>query len=60
MKETAQKWLDTMEDGAANAEATKAYIAALEDGLCTVDELAAPGLQAPVIQAFGKELQAEG
>ena len=26
----AQKWLDTMEDGAANGEATKAYIAAME------------------------------
>ena len=56
--ETAQKWLDTMEDGAANAEATKAYIAALEDGLCTVDELLASCK--PEIQAFGKELQAKG
>ena len=28
--EVAQKWLDTMNDGAANQEATKAYIAALE------------------------------
>ncbi len=28
--ETAQAWLDTMEDGAANAPATAAYIAALE------------------------------
>ncbi len=26
----AQKWLDTMEDGAANGEAAKAYIAAME------------------------------
>ena len=26
----AQKWLDTMEDGAANGEASKAYIAAME------------------------------
>ena len=41
LKDAAQKWLDTMEDGAANAEATKNYIAALEDGLVTVDELAA-------------------
>jgi len=40
LKDAAQKWLDTMEDGAANAEATKNYIAALEDGLVTVDELA--------------------
>ena len=58
IKETAQKWLDTMEDGAANAEATKAYIAALEDGLCMVDELLASSK--PEIQAFGKELQAKG
>ena len=41
LKEAAQKWLDTMEDGAANGDAAKAYIAALEDGLGTVDELAA-------------------
>ena len=31
LKDAAQKWLDTMEDGTANAEATKAYIAALEE-----------------------------
>ena len=30
LKEAAQKWLDTMDDGDANAEATKDYIAALE------------------------------
>ena len=30
LKVAAQKWLDTMEDGQANAEATKAYVAALE------------------------------
>ena len=41
IKETAQKWLDTYNDGEANKEAAKAYIAALEDGLCTVDELCA-------------------
>ncbi len=38
LKEAAQKWLDTMDDGEANAEATRAYIAALEDGLMTLDE----------------------
>ena len=37
IKEAGQKWLDTMNDGEANGEAAKAYIAALEDGLCTVD-----------------------
>ena len=30
-----------MEDSAANGEATKAYIAALESSICTVDELLA-------------------
>jgi len=30
LKVAAQKWLDTMEDGQANAEATKDYVAALE------------------------------
>ena len=29
LKEAAQKWLDTFTDGKANAEATKAYVAAL-------------------------------
>ena len=34
LKEAAQKWLDTMEDGAANKEAAKTYIAALEESIC--------------------------
>ena len=55
LKEAAQKWLDTMEDGQANQEAAKAYVAALEAGLCTVDELLAS--DKAEIQAFGKELQ---
>ena len=58
LKEAAQKWLDTMEDGQANQEAAKAYVAALEAGLCTVDELLAS--DKAEIQAFGKELQAKG
>ena len=58
LKEAAQKWLDTMEDGQANQEAAKAYVAALEASLCTVDELLANSN--PEIQAFGKELQAKG
>lgn len=33
LKEAAQNWLDTLEDGTANALATKAYIAALEAGV---------------------------
>ncbi|WP_087066307.1 pyruvate:ferredoxin (flavodoxin) oxidoreductase [Intestinibacillus massiliensis] len=38
LKEAAQAWLDTVEDGAANAEATKSYVAALEDGIMTLDQ----------------------
>ena len=58
VKEAGQKWLDTMDDGAANSEAAKAYIAALENGICTVDELLAnPKAE---IHAFGEELKAKG
>ncbi|MFG6351892.1 MAG: 2-oxoacid:acceptor oxidoreductase family protein, partial [Oscillospiraceae bacterium] len=70
LKEAAQKWLDTMDDGEANAEATKAYIAALEDGLMTVDEIVAftgsPaakevfGDRLPQFQAHAKELKDSG
>ena len=56
IKEAGQKWLDTMNDGAANGEATKAYVAALEAGICTVDELIASG--DPKFQAHGQELKA--
>ena len=58
IKETAQKWLDTYNDGEANKEAAKAYIAALEDGLCTVDELCASNNAD--IKAFGEKLQKAG
>ena len=58
IKEAGQKWLDTMNDGAANCEATKAYVAALEAGICTVDELIASG--DPKFQAHGQELKAAG
>ena len=58
IKEAGQKWLDTMDDGAANGEAAKAYVAALENGVCTVDELLAnPKAE---IHAFGEELKAKG
>ncbi len=58
IKEAGQKWLDTMNDGAANGEATKAYVAALEAGICTVDELIASG--DPKFQAHGQELKVAG
>ncbi|NCE63554.1 pyruvate:ferredoxin (flavodoxin) oxidoreductase [Pseudoflavonifractor sp. 524-17] len=70
VKQAAQKWLDTMEDAEANAEATKEYIAALEYALMTVDEIvaftASPeaakvfGDKLPQFQAHAKELKAAG
>ena len=54
LKEAAQKWLDTMEDGAANQAAAKEYIAALESNILGVDEgLAFVGSDAGK-QAFGE------
>ena len=39
LKAAAQKWLDTMDDRAANDQPAKDYIAALEYGVATIDEL---------------------
>ena len=58
IKEAGQKWLDTMDDGVANGVAAKAYIAALEDGLCTVDELIASGNEK--LAAHGQKLKDAG
>ena len=56
LKAAAQAWLDTMEDGEANAEAARAYVKALEDSICTVDELAA----VPQFAEHAAELKAKG
>ena len=56
LKEAAQKWLDTMDDGTANAEPAKAYVKALEESICTVDELAA----VPQFAEHAAELKAKG
>ena len=56
LKAAAQKWLDTMEDGEANAEAARAYVQALEDSVCTVEELAA----VPQFAEHAAELKAQG
>ena len=56
LKKAAQKWLDTMEDGDANQKAAKEYVAALEQGICTVDELAA----IPQMKDHAAELKAKG
>ena len=56
LKAAAQKYLDTVNDLEANAEATKAYVAALEENVATVDELAANEKFA----AHAAELKAKG
>ncbi|MCI9443334.1 MAG: pyruvate:ferredoxin (flavodoxin) oxidoreductase [Oscillospiraceae bacterium] len=38
LKDAAQKWLDTMEDGEANQAAAKEYVALLEESLMTLDQ----------------------
>ena len=70
LKDAAQKWLDTMEDGKANAEATCEYVKLLEESIMTVDDIVAftgsPdaakvfGDQLPQFQAHAKELKASG
>ena len=52
----AQKYLDTVNDLEANAAATKAYVAALEENVATVDELA----QVPQFAEHAAELKAKG
>ena len=56
LKAAAQAWLDTMEDGEANAEPAKAFVKALEESICTVEELAAN----PQFAAHAAELKAKG
>ena len=56
LKAAAQAWLDTMEDGEANAEAAKAFVKALEDSICTVEELAA----VPQFAEHAAQLKAKG
>ena len=56
LKAAAQAWLDTMEDGEANAEPSKAFVKALEESICTVEELAAN----PQFAAHAAELKAQG
>ena len=59
LKAAAQEWLDTMDDGKANGPATEKYVAALEEGLLTVEEGLA-FLQSDDSEAvFGAEKRAE-
>ena len=56
LKAAAQAWLDTMDDGTANAEPARAYVKALEESICTVEELAA----VPQFAEHAAELKAKG
>ena len=56
LKEAAQKWLDTMDDGEANQDAAKAYAEALGQSVATVEELAA----VPQFAEHAAELKAKG
>ena len=56
LKEAAQKWLDTMNDRAANDQPSKDYIAALEQGVATIDELTAFVNSDKAKEIFGDKL----
>ena len=56
LKDAAQTWLDTLDDGNANAEPAKAYVKALEQSITTVDELASD----PQFAEHAAELKAKG
>ncbi|MFR5135520.1 MAG: pyruvate:ferredoxin (flavodoxin) oxidoreductase [Acutalibacter sp.] len=56
LKEAAQKWLDTMNDRAANDQPAKDYIAALEQGVATIDELTAFVNSDKAKEIFGDKL----
>ena len=56
IKETAKNWLETMTDSKANGPAAEAYIAALENGVMTVDENIAFMESPAAAGVFGAEL----
>ena len=56
LKAAAQAWLDTMDDGTANAEPARAYVKALEESITTVEELAA----IPQFAEHAAQLKAQG
>ena len=58
LKEAAQKWLDTMEDGEANKAATAEYIAQLEDCVNSIDGTIAFFESDKAREVFGDKLPA--
>jgi pyruvate-ferredoxin/flavodoxin oxidoreductase len=59
LKEAAQKWLDTFNDGEANKAASEAYAAALEDGLNSIDDTIAFLESDKAKEFFGDKLPEE-
>ena len=59
LKEAAQKWLDTKDDGNANAEASEAYVAALMANISTIDETIA-FMSGPAKEFLGADAAAAG
>ncbi len=59
LKDAAQKWLDTMNDGEANKEATKAYVAALMENISLIDETIGFFSSKAAKDLFGEEVAAE-
>ncbi|MBQ1603158.1 MAG: pyruvate:ferredoxin (flavodoxin) oxidoreductase [Oscillospiraceae bacterium] len=59
LKEAAQKWLDTKDDGNANGPASEAYVAALMANISTIDETIA-FMSGPAKEFLGADAAAAG
>ena len=59
LKEAAQKWLDTFDDGAENEKATAAYIKELEEGLNPIDDTIAFMESDKAKEIFGADVAAQ-
>ena len=57
LKAAAQAWLDTMDDGTANAEPAKAYIKALEENIATTEESLAFFKSEKAKEMFGEKVK---
>ena len=59
LKEAAQKWLDTYDDGAENEKATAEYIKQLEEGLSDIDDTIAFMSSDKAKEIFGADVAAQ-
>ena len=57
LKAAAQAWLDTMDDGTANAEPAKAYVKALEENIATTEESLAFFKSEKAKEMFGEKVK---